>query len=58
MKGFGRKPYKLKVPRNIIAVAHSMRGAAGSGFHSDTKYSRKVKHKKPYGDDNGKSIQH
>jgi len=56
MKEFGRKPFKLKVPRNIIAVAHSMRGAAGSGFHTNTKYSRKIKHKKPFGDFNGKEI--
>jgi hypothetical protein len=53
MEKFGRKPYKLKVPRNDIAVAHSMRGAAGSGFHTDTKYTRKIKHKKPE-DLNGK----
>lgn len=52
MEKFGRKPYK--VPRNVIAVAHSMRGAAGSGFHTDTKYSRKVKHKKPHGESNGR----
>jgi len=56
MKEFGRKPFKLKIPRNIIAVAHSMRGAAGSGFHTNTKYSRKIKHKKPFGDFNGKEI--
>jgi len=55
MKAFGRKPFKLKVPRNIIAVAHSMRGAAGSGFHTNTKYSRKIKHKKPLEDSNGRT---
>ena len=40
------KKKKPKIPRNDIAVAHSMRRGAGAGFHSSTKYTRKIKHKK------------
>ncbi len=41
---------KIKV-KNYVSVAHSKRGAAGSGFHKNKKISikrgssRKVKHK-------------
>jgi len=39
-----KKTKKPKIPRNYIAVAHSMRKGAGAGPHTKKGYTRKVKH--------------
>jgi len=47
-----RRPKSKKASvKNTIARSHSLRGGAGAGYHSGRRYSRRVKHKKGYGDE-------